>query len=109
MTDDIERIARGLTKPQRAAVILLPCWGLPAGHNQWPDVQYVNEANQEAVCTGEDMNDILRRELAHAGERDAEGGVHLIDNERECEARWPLDLTPLGLRVRAYLQENPDA
>lgn len=101
---DVETIAAGLTKAQRRALSCPPCWGLPAGHNQWFDLAYFRaDDDEQEICNGEDMDALIRLNLAVVGDRDDEGGEHLTDEDRDVEARWKIDLTPFGLAVRAHL------
>ena len=79
MTDDIAKIAAGLTKARKAMLLGLPADG------SWGTV--------------------LNRSVA----KRAWWGTRLIDHKHCPEDRNEWALTPLGQRVRAYLQENTDA
>jgi hypothetical protein len=103
----VERVAKGLTKAQRSALRVPPAWGLPPGHNQWFDLTYHEVGDPEAeICDGEDVDAVVRLGLIVVGEKASEGGVHLVDEERDVEPRWPLNLTPLGQAVQRLFQEQ---
>ena len=102
MSDDVAKIAAGLTKAQVSGLTMLPAWGFPAGHNAWPEMFYDGDGDTD--CEGEDMDLLLRAELVSAEvENDAPPPVVCFDM---ADARWTLRLTPLGLAVRQHLQEK---
>jgi hypothetical protein len=106
---DVAEIASKLTSGHRAALKCPPSWGLPVGHNQWFDLEYHKDADEDSfLCSGPDMEAIIRLELVAVGDREDEAGEHLIDEDRDVEARWKLDLSPLGLAVRNHLISTPN-
>lgn len=109
MNPDAAAVAATLTKAQREALTCPPSWGLPAGHNQWFDLAYYTPGEDERfICNGEDMDAVIRLGLVVVGDRDDEGGEHLFDGDRDVEARYKLDLTPLGRAVRHHLEGASD-
>ena len=105
--EDVASIAAGLTAMQRKALSCLPVWGLPLGHNQWFDLSYFTAAEPERlICNGEDMEHCLRLGLADVGEREDEAGEHLVEDDRDVEARWRLHITGLGVAVHRHLTDQ---
>ena len=82
MSDDVERIAKGLTKAQREAML-----HANAGQTSY---RWARMGTLEALCA---------RDLV--GKTTGPGAFY----SPQTAIKWPL--TPLGLQVRQYLERNP--
>lgn len=108
ITDEAAQIVGRLTDGQKRALDVPPAFGFIAGSNRWYDVTYHEPGDEDAeICDGEHVDAAIRMGLISVGDYDESHGVHLIDDEREVEARCDLALTPLGLAVKALLMQKP--
>jgi hypothetical protein len=92
-----------LTDGMRAALMCLPVWGYPPGHNVWPAIEYAaTDDPDQFVCLGTDMDAVLRAGLAAVGEPAGEGGVEFS----EADALWRVEPTENGLAIQRLLRER---
>jgi hypothetical protein len=101
-------IARGLSKAQREALRLVGETKLTAlrpGHNLWPETIV---EHFRGPIEGTDIDCLHRLGLADAVAAKAPGfiGKHDDPDIGEVFAEWDWFLTPLGLAVRAILEQE---
>jgi hypothetical protein len=97
-------VAGKLTKAQRKGLDIFG-WGFPAGHNAWPEMEYLEvpgDPDSAVICEGEDIDFLLRHNLLEAVE-DGEPTPCVFEMG---DARWTIQPTPLGLLVKAHLSEQ---